>query len=57
MTVVDTYLVEKDNEEQFLKYTSLRNNAKVFTEEDEKKKMSGDPKKQHFLRHVHMIRG
>ena len=51
MTVVDTYVVEKDNEEQFLNTLLLCNNAKLVTEEDGKD--IGDPTETALLRHVY----
>ena len=51
MTVVDTYVVEKDNEEQFLNTLLLCNNAKIVTEEDGKD--IGDPTETALLRHVY----
>ena len=51
MTVVDTYVVEKDNEEQFLNTLLLCNNAKLVTEEDGKD--IGDPTETALLRYVY----
>ena len=51
MTVVDTYVVEKKNEEQFLNTLLLCNNAKIVTEEDGKD--IGDPTETALLRHVY----
>ena len=51
MTVVDTYVVEKKNEEQFLNTLLLCNNAKIVIEEDGKD--IGDPTETALLRHVY----
>ena len=51
MTVVDTYVVEKDKEEQFLNILLLCNNAKIVTKEDEKD--IGDPTETALLRYVY----
>ena len=51
MTVVDTYVVEKDNEEQFLNTLLLCNNAKIVTKEDGKD--IGDPTETALLRYVY----
>lgn len=51
MTVVDTYVVEKDKEEQFLNTLILCNNAKIVTKEDGKD--IGDPTETALLRYVY----